>query len=386
MDFLFEKFISFLAGILVKYFVKGNFWDTQLVKNWRARKTERLLHETLSRAKDDLTFAQFRIKQITATLFPTPLTIDDVPCYYTASARQINQDLLPLEHDLLPKKVARLTDLRRTVDFNDLYGLSEISFIRPQKNGSRTNAPKLTFEPTNFRFYLMINDSLDEPIYPGRRSIRDQLRLRLSDFHWSMIREFPFHLWFATVTAVLTKDDQIVIPIRSRTQAIQDKAIPNTWPVSMSCVEGMLRPKDSSTGTPDGIPSPFYTVRRALKDELGLESGTHFRLSDIRLLALAFDKRRCQPVGVFFVYLPDTTFMDVYECWQHAADRIENQTIYPMAKTPDAFARLLCGKQTYQGKPLILFSNHQELGALLTAFHLFGVSSFRRVLSSIMQS
>jgi hypothetical protein len=188
------------------------------------------------------------------------------------------------------------------------------------------------------------------------------------------VKKIPFHQWFATGVGVITNDNLLVIAIRSEMQAITELSGADSWyRASLSCAEGMLRPVDSVSLSPVETPSPFATAFRALNDELGLKTGEHYIESQVKLIGMGYDKKRCQPVGIFYLELQEMGFLDVYNCWQTAKDRHENMALMPIAVETKSMVDLLLGKTTYNAKPVRLFSNHQQLGTLLVAFQRLGV-------------
>ncbi len=375
---MWENALWFILGVLAQWFIGVSFWDTKFVRAWRSRRQQEKLNEVLSKSRSSLTVGTLQINQMMPQIFEPPLTSSDVKCRFEPRARSLPPDLQELEFSYLPKQVSQLRSQGRAVDFNDLYGLKSIRIERPQQQGRRRNRPELVFEPTNFKYYLMTNECLDIPLLPELTgdpvSIRQRYELDLSDFQWSDVDRIPIHQWFATVTGVVTSDNQLVVSIRSSMQVIRELTGGAAWHrASLSCAEGMLRPVDSTTPPPVETPSPFATAFRALDDELGLKHGEHYVESQVKLLGIGYDKKRCQPVGVFYLELENLGFLDVYNCWEKAKDRHENMTLIPVAAEPKSVAELLLGKLTYKERPVRLFSNHQQLGVLLVAFYRLGV-------------
>mgnify|MGYP006297041337 FL=1 len=367
--------IGWILGVLTQWFIKGTFWDTDFVQGRLLRRQQEKLNAILSRSRLDLIVGSLKIEQIMAQIFESPLGSSDIECRFEPRPRALPADLQELEFSFYPRLEAQLKAQGKTVDDNQLYGLRAVRIERPQQQGRRHNRPELVFEPTRFRYYLMINSSLDSPLLPelegNPTSIQQRYNLALSNFQWSDVKEIPIHQWFATVTGVITNDNQLVIAIRSEMQNISDSAGGDAWHrASLSCAEGMLRPTDSKTPLPVETPSPFKTVFRALGDELGLKLGKHYMEQQVKFIALGYDKKRCQPVGVFYLELEGLGFLDVYNSWEMAKDRHENMTLMPVAVEPKSVANLLLGKITYDKKPVRLFSNHQQMGTLLVAFHL----------------
>ena len=92
---------------------------------------------------------------------------DEIVTGFESHPRPIPADIQELESTYLDKRVAALRAEGKTVDFNDRYALKSIRIERPQaEDGKRRNRPEFIFEPTNFKYYLMVNDCLDAPLLP----------------------------------------------------------------------------------------------------------------------------------------------------------------------------------------------------------------------------
>lgn len=380
---MWENLMWFILGLIANFVVGVNLWNTKFMKGLQARREQERISKILSQSHSALIVNSLRIEQIMAQVFETPLEVNDIVCSFDPQSRTLPEGLQDLELSYLPKRIALLRRQGRTVDDNALYGLKSISIERPQIEGKRRNRPNLVFEPTFYRYYLMCNESLDDPLLQEPDgdlvSIRQRHNIYLQDFQWSDVQKIPLHQHFATTTAVVTADDQLVIPIRSQMQATAIQSRGDTWhSASLSCAEGMERSADSSTPLPVETPSPFMTVFRALYRELGINRGDHYLESHVKLLSMAYDKKRCQPLGVFFLKLEKLSFADIFnETYPNAPDRHENMTLIPIACETKSIANLLLGKTLHtDGKPVRMFSNHQQIGTLLVGFHLFGVKSF----------
>jgi hypothetical protein len=373
-------------GIFIKWLLPGgNAWDTRWGKDYRAKRHRRQIDRLLSQTQGQLRFGALIIRDLAAVqLFEPPLTDTDVQCSFRPQAKPFPEDIQDLESSYLPQRAENLRRQGKTVDFNELYGLRGVSIARPDETGRRANRPRLTFEPTNFRYYLMCNEVLDRPLLLDRAggmvTIRQRHLERYSPLDWAKISDIPIHMWFGTVTAVITADNQLIVALRSGMQAIVDGTGHGVWRGAMSAAEGMFRPADSVVTNTLEEPSPFQTSSRALRDELGLELGSHFTTDAIELLGIGFDSKRFQPVGVFAVKLPSASFVDVLEAWNTAKDRHEQCALVPIPTASDELARLLLGKQLYQDKPIELFSNQQKIGALLTSLNIVGAPALASAL------
>jgi hypothetical protein len=383
-----EKLGLVILGFAIKFFIPGTFRDTSIYKSWRAGREYRKLREIFVESKDYVRVGSVRIDQITVLPFMHGLTSDKIRCKYEDKARKLPDPLQALEHDYLPYREAQLKELGRTVDPNDTYSLRQMRVERPQQKykdgGDRINTIELVFEPSNFKYNLMINEALDKPLITskGQKTTIRQV-FCLDHFDWSEIPKIPFHLWFSTVVGVVTSDHQFVLAIRSGMQAIRDSDTDESaFRASMSCAEGMLRPVDIETNLPYEIPSPFITAKRALWRELGLSiEKDHYLLSDVKLISLCFDTFRYQPLAVFLLELKSLKFDEVHYHWTMAPDRHENIAVIPIPVKPYSFAELLHGEFKYEGLQVRLFSNHQQIGVLLTGCKLFGPNGMARALS-----
>lgn len=383
-----EKAAWFLLGVLAKWLIRGSVWDSAWMKARRARAQQTRLTDLLMAEADSIRVGSLEIKQMMAQVFVPGVSVEQVDCTWEPLPLKLAPELAQLEFSYLPRKLEQLRAQGKTVDLNDGYALKSVRISRPQVSllhspVERHNRPAFTFYPTNFKYYLMLNDALDLPILEKADSIRARFIPSLRAFEWSELPDLPIHSWMGTVCAVLTPSHQLVLALRSGLQAITDRQEPyHFWRAAMSCAEGMLRPKDSLSPPPAETPSPFLTAFRALEDELGLRKGEHYLEREVKLIGLAFDKKRCQPVAVFLLELPGTDFKGVVECWQTAKDRQENAALIPIAVEPKALADLLTGKHKHDGKPVLLFSNHQELGVLLTGLYISGAPGMRRALAA----
>jgi hypothetical protein len=305
-----------------------------------------------------------------------------VKCSYEAAARELPDFLQDLETTYLTKRTAMLQGQGKTVDYNDTYSLRQLRVERPQLDGTlfreRRNTVHLVFEPSNFKYNLMINEALDTSMWPDVEERYDTIRKRLglSGFEWSKIPDIKFHLWFSTVIGVITADHQFVVALRSGLQAIKDNNPDDSFfRASMSAAEGMLRPVDSESPPPSDLPSPFKTAERALEYELGLTAGDHYLREDIELISMCFDTHRYQPLAVFFLQLRSIGFEGVLKHWAMAHDRHENYALFPVAATAQSFALLLKDEVRYEGRRIKLFSNHQKIGATLTGIRFLGMDA-----------
>ena len=373
------NFLFAILGWFLGFLTPANLWQLPWVRDARARKTQKKLERILAEARGQLTLGSFQIDRIaTVQVFEPTLSSDDIVCHFDSVHRKLPPDLDELETDYLPVRVRQLKEQKKTVDFNDHYALRSLRIERPQESGNRKNRPELRFEPSNFKYYLMVNEALDKQLLQDDHaltSIRSRHLARFEPFQWSNLESVPFHMWFATVTAVITAERQLVVAIRSELQAITDgQHRSDQWRAAMSCAEGMLRPVDSRCSPPSEDPSPFCTAARSLQDELGIVRGKHVSESDLRLLGIGFDTLRFQPIGVFTVDLA-LGFMDVFKLWQTAKDRQENYTLLPVPLTPRDVAHLLNGQVRHEDRPVRLFSNHQQLGVLLAGIHHLGYSA-----------
>lgn len=378
--------IGAIFGAIIKYFVPGTFHDTLLYKRWRARQEHEAVRKQFEISRGAFQLGPFQVENMSVLQFLHGLREYDIRTVYDETARQFPPALRDLEYDYLPYRKEQLENEGRTVDYNDTYSLRKIRIERPQVPGSsgfdRRNTIELQFEPSNFKYNLMVNEALDKALLTATDGKKCTIRqyLGLESFDWSEIPNIPIHMWFSTVVGVVTADNQFVLALRSGMQAIRDSSTDaNIWRASMSCAEGMLRPVDSE----NGLPSPFKTAERALYRELGLRVGEHYVSTDLQLIAMCFDTFRYQPLAVFLLELPGSSFQDVQQCWMIAPDRHENVGIIPIEAGRYDFADLLVGRKFHEGRKIILFSNHQKVGVVLTGCKLFKVGPMTKALSNV---
>lgn len=106
----------------------------------------------------------------------------------------------------------------------------------------------------------------------------------------------------------------------------------------------MLRPDDAR---PTGEPSPLLTAARALHEELGLVMDTDFTVEDDKLIALAYDSERCQPVASHVVMLPHLYIDEVRRKWRSAKDRSEHVSLQFIPMEKEEFDLFMRDANTY---------------------------------------
>lgn len=280
--------------------------------------------------------------------------------------------LPPQLHDARERHLARVLDEAdrrgQTVDNNLSYSLHGLVVAREQdETGARHNVYTLTTRPTDFLHFVFPNLALDEPIeVQGRATTaREELCLGPERLRLENLPSLRGHFRIGTGAVLITGDNQVVISVRSEHQLIVGGKS-----FHLSTAEGMLRPVDAE----GGAPSPFQTCRRALADELGLQSGEHYLLDeDVRCIAIGMDTLRAQPYFVFFVRTPATSFDTVKSLWLLTApDRHENKDIVGRPWTADTARALSAGQLPYYGETLQAASNHARFGYTIAALHEFG--------------
>lgn len=375
--------IGAVIGSIITYFIPGTFYDTELYKRWLARQEHETVRKQFETSQGVFRLGPFEVESMSVLQFLHGVHEQDMRTTYSETERQFPPKLRDLEYSYLPHIKEKLEREGRTVDYNDTYSLHRIRVERPQILDNaiydRKNTLDLQFEPSNFKYNLMINEALDKAILMGEDGKYHTIRqfLKLDIFEWSEIPKIPFHMWFSTIVGVITADNQFVLALRSGMQAIRDSSEDiNTWRASMSCAEGMLRPVDSE----NGLPSPFKTAERALYRELGLRVGEHYISTDLQLIGMCFDLFRFQPLAVFFLKLSNMSFQDVQRNWMIAPDRHENAEIIPVGTNVYDFADLLVSRKFHKERKITLFSNHQKVGVALVGCKLFGVKSFTNAL------
>lgn len=286
--------------------------------------------------------------------------------------------------------VSDLRKRRKSVEINKGYSLHAVQIDKIQIDGvrGRMHIPSFEFEATDYTFQIAFGEriNLAAAISWNNRtwSIRDYIEefhgVSFEHFDWSTIFEVPIPQRFANVVGVVcnfsnsdpSKGKALVCALRSKAMAVSSDAIENdTWLATMSCAEGMLRPDDAYF-TDGAAPSPFQTAKRALQTELGLQPGVHFSEIDLRMLALAYDSNRCQPVACFLVELQNLDYEMIENLWNTGAeDNNESPAIFPVPLNPSALSSLLRGDFLWGNRPVLMFSNHQQIGLLSVAQHYF---------------
>lgn len=269
-------------------------------------------------------------------------------------------------------KVKNAIEKNQTLDNNLSYSFSGLSVSREQDElGHRHNIYRMSMRPTDYFHFVFPNLALDETITlegavttPRRYLKMDHSALRLENLH-----TFPIHYKVGTGVIFITSDNQVVISIRSSLQFVVGGTA-----FHLSGAEGMLRPVDEK----DGIPSPFLTASRALKDELGLDPDEDYRMQDLCCIGIMLDTRRAQPFCMFYIESQQITFKELKQKWLlEAVDRHENRDIIGRGWNKQIANDLIDGRLIYNGEEIIPASNHAQIGYKLAVLHKFGASFFK---------
>lgn len=315
-------------------------------------------------------------------VFKHSLSIADVPCSYDPHA-SLPQELKDYYIKNIDDRIEYLRNVKRkSVTNGNGYGLKSINIDKGQlSSGGRYHWPNLVFEPAEYFHQVMFSERLDDKklitIKGQEKSIREYSGIDFSSFSWGDVERIPFPQRFANVVGLVvpykkTQPDKkcLIIAIRSDQTFVSEDG-DEFWQASMSCAEGMLRPDDAGMNE-NKPPTPFNTAARSLEQELGVSSSMYSET--IKMVALGYDSRRCQPVAVFSLETNDIDFDDVFKLWQRAEDRNENRDILPIPINHKELNLLINSNYLYKDKPLKLFSNHQLLGACVIC-ELYGKSN-----------
>lgn len=292
--------------------------------------------------------------------------------------------------DNIEKFIKDLRNKRKSVEINKGYSLHAVQIDKIQIDGAigRKHIPSFEFEETDYTFQIAFGEriNLDGTISRNNRnySIREYIEefhaVSFEHFDWSTIFEIPIPQRFANSVGVVcnwsnsdpSKGKALICALRSKAMAVSSESIDSdTWLATMSCAEGMLRPDDAYF-TEGAAPTPFQTAKRALQTELGLQPGVHFSENDLRMLALAYDSNRCQPVASFLIELQNMDYEMIEDLWNTGAeDNNESPAIFPVPLNPNALSSLLRGDFAWSNHPVTMFSNQQQIGLLSVAQHYF---------------
>jgi len=322
--------------------------------------------------------------------FSVPLAQSDIVCEYT-QPKQLPEPLQRYYSTGLEDRIAALRAKGKSVQINKGYSLNSTVIDKIQVEGvaGRKHFCKLVFEPADYSHQIMFGERInDEGIIScdnSAMSIREYMEryhdVNLAHFDWPTVSNIVIPQRFANVVGLLvrrSKSDPSVCfigSIRSSAMMVNEDYPKGVWPATMSCAEGMLRPDDAG-GHEGEPPSPFKTAIRALGGELGLFPGEHFKINDIKMLALAYDGKRCQPVACFMLEALDLDYETVEDLWNtRAEDNNESKAIFPVPLNPSAISSLLRGDFYWEGHQVKMFSNHQQIGLLALAERKFGLKS-----------
>jgi len=322
--------------------------------------------------------------------FDPPLTKDDVRTTLS-SAKPLPVALERYYRESVEERVARLRGQGKSVQINNGYSLRSARIDKIQAPGvaGRKHIPYLEFEPADYSHQIMFGERIKEAglirwnndVFTIREYMERFCNVSFAHFEWAVVGDMPIPQRFANVVGLVARMDAndaskgscLVCGLRSRAMAVSNEENElDVWQATMACAEGMLRPDDAG-GVEGAAPSPFNTARRALESELGLEAGVHFKESDIKMLALAYDGRRCQPVGCFFLEVPNLDYEALEDLWNtQAEDNNEAAAIFPVPLDVKSISSFLRGDLTWDNKNVRMFSNHQQIGMLAVAEHVFG--------------
>ena len=225
---------------------------------------------------------------------------------------------------------------------------------------------------TYFDFYF--NTRLDEPFVQNGQTTTPRQVLGLYGNRISMwnLRDYPFLSFrMGTGTVVITRDNKIVVPVRSKKDMIAGAGY------HLSVAEGMYEVdvqacigkyfNEPITRTARRDPSVVATSVRGLKDELGLVAGEHYDPNDLLCLGVLFDVRRLQPYVVFYLKCK-RDFERVHHLWERAADRWENIDVLGLDWNEHTAEQLVKGRGVrFNGQEQPLASNHALAGYMLAA-------------------
>jgi hypothetical protein len=291
---------------------------------------------------------------------------------------------------------ARIAELRargKSVEINHGYSLhsARIDKIQVADSKGRKHIPFLEFEPADYSHQIMFGERIAEPSLiatrDGQYSIREFMEkdklVSLAHFDWATVKGIPIPQRFANVVGLVVQrslEDRsegkcLIACLRSKAMAVSEEEGLDIWQATMSCAEGMLRPDDADDVV-GAAPSPFNTARRALKSELGVSLGRDYKFRDLKMLALAYDSKRCQPVACFVLEISDIDYEMVENLWNtEAEDNNESPAIFPVPISPSAISSFLRGDFVWEGRTTRMFSNHQQIGLCALAEHYFPVKS-----------
>lgn len=375
--------VGFILGLLFPSLGRTRLW-----KRWRTHRALRRIEKlNVGSESGHYRWHSFHVDHITPIhLFVDPhiaLTSEGVTTHYEDLPKPLPAEIESLRHTYLPEYIDFCKGAGLKYHDDPTYSLDRANISRSVTRSGRILTIDLHFSPTHYSTFAMANLALDKRILDSggdHISIRSKYSLTPETFDPDHLERIPLHLKFDSGTVVVTSDNLIVLPKRSATQAVATGDDPHRTVVHV-VGEAMLRPHDSvKTGRLES-PSPFLTVRRALKDELNLSDLMHYSPRDIRFLAILFDFQRYQPVGLFTITL-EITAEELEAVWPFAKDAHEHAGMFYLPNEPKEVRRLLEGNTAENGRPLIMGSNQAEMFLFLSLFHYHPLSDVERAFTA----
>lgn len=250
--------------------------------------------------------------------------------------------------ELLEAERKRAKAEGKTFDNNLGYSLRRIDVSRPQTaDGQRENHYTLQLYPSDYESFIVPNSMWRKEVWsaaagqmqPLWRALALPERMSLAELDGQ-----PLHFRVGAGCMIETCDGYWVLSIRSAKQLIAGATTNREVRFHLSTAEGMVRVEGNGPhgDVVDGMPTPFQTVVRALRDELGLVAGDHFDRSALGCMGYFLDRSRVQPFFIFALRDTSLTLRSVLEIWgKSPVDRFENRAVFGVPATLDSAVKLL---------------------------------------------
>lgn len=364
--------IGVSVAIALVFYVLGII-TPPIIKRWSDRRRKRKDEKENERTRVDMNdlkegryrWGRFEVEGM-VQLEPfvtreTSLGLDQLITHYVESEKALPSDIGNLVKGFQQKK--KEDEGKGKKCHNDpTYSLEE--FFVNRKTGVRKSELHLKFSPSVYAAFRTVNLELEAGKDNRLVKIRDKYGLVPENFDTTKLSEIPLHLRFGTNTVVVTSDDKIVLLERSKGQRI-DSGREGVCAVHI-VGEGMF-----GSDKIDGRPNPFATVIRGLEHELGIKPEVgHYCKSSIKFLALNFDFKRYQPIGLFTVHL-NIDSENLERHWiTEAQDHSEAVKIIYINNNVEEVRKLLDGeKQDDKGLSMVPVYTHPRLGLFQSLFY-----------------
>lgn len=334
------------AATIVFRVTRRRFARSRLATEFRARYLQRSVRTILKVTSSDGDPAMTKLGSSFEFPWVTvafgPFQNRDINAHYTSMQRQYWPEVDKWHAELLWRQSKLLNP--------SLYnspGLRLVDFTVSRTGGEERPALGLKFCDTDYYHNIVSDQRLDFQ-FENDDGTLTTLRKKYCTYQDLRVRPFAGNAChFGVQLAVVTQDDQLIIPVRGNT-AIAPHA------VAPSVAEGALPASDIG---PAGEYLPYLTATRGLREELGIadESRTSWLSFGANPLTGQY--------GLVGLTRVDATFEEVAELHRLAItkDQWENSMISGIPFTPEAFAQFLELEKDREWSPFALIAYTHSL-------------------------